>query len=461
MGIAASSALRVDTASDGLAYGSLEAMGGGARKLKKKPVLVLDPDELAQAHAMFHEASAELLGDDVERAPRPAAILGLAPMDNEDEPDDLDQTDDVETEDEADLPSPEAVLALTRRRTPPPPLGDFVSEDPAADMGAMGSAMDELPIVPRIEDDLDMATRIFPSLSLHPDQVDENKEPEARSPDLPEEPASLPAELEAEPQPEPLKSAVTVPEPTKVELQKPEAITAQPTERAEPKEEFTFSPATPSPRAAPEQAAKPAPVAPKLTEPTPIEPTPIEPAPVAGAKTPRPVRFDELNPAKDYGTPEEVYDLDSWLAEPQDDDQPSSDPAEPEPAPEVLAVQPSQPETTSVPEAMPSSEPEFELSNQQEIPPLPDEEPKAAPADVRSDVTLTEDDRIDGYAFMRDPRSRRSTVVSAPQGRQSALRAKLMREAEQEAAEAERANASGSDLAAFWNWLRGLFKPKG
>ena len=117
MGSAASSALRIDET----AYGSLEGLGsglGGVRKFKKQPVLVLDPEELAQAHAAFHEASAEQLGETVERAPKPAMILGLAPMDDDDL-EEMGEADDVGEDADTGQPSAEAVLSLTRRKSTP------------------------------------------------------------------------------------------------------------------------------------------------------------------------------------------------------------------------------------------------------------------------------------------------------------------------------------------------------
>ncbi len=464
MGNAASSALRTDSASNGLAYGSLEAMGGGARKFKKKPVLVLDPEELAQAHAMFHEASAELLGEDVERAPRPAAILGLAPMDLDDEPEDFDQSDEAEAEDEADLPSPEAVLALTRRKTPPLPMDDYGSVEPLDNPDAAQPMMDDLPAIDRIEDGLDMATRIFPSLSLRPvdeeeDNFDDgesfvdeaitpelpatNFEPEPETPSAPDpepkaETAPEPQLFREQPQPEEAKPIA--PQPPAAEQSQAPVPAAKLPERTAPREEFTFTPAPPSPpvaapapmplpeaattverEAAAEHIPASAHIPAKPHEPA-REPVPAKPAPIASETGKQPARFDELNPAKDYETPEEVYDLDSWLSDAPEDGLPATN-AEPEPEP---------------------------VAEQGEL---------SVPED-NSEVTHTGDDVVDGYAFMRDPRSRRSAVVALPPGKQSALRAKLLREAEEDAARAQRKEASGSAVLAFWAWLKGLFSTK-
>lgn len=94
MGLATSTAVRRDDA-----YGSLGGLGAGSfgaveRKLKKKPVLVLDPEELAKAHQLFQIGAAEQLGefDPKERAFRPAAalfspILGMAPRYDQDDDD--------------------------------------------------------------------------------------------------------------------------------------------------------------------------------------------------------------------------------------------------------------------------------------------------------------------------------------------------------------------------------------
>ena len=88
MGLASSNAVRRDDA-----YGSLGgSFGGVERKLKKKPVLVLDPEELAKAHQLFQIGAAEQLGefDPKDRVFRPAAALfspnlSLAPRYDQDD----------------------------------------------------------------------------------------------------------------------------------------------------------------------------------------------------------------------------------------------------------------------------------------------------------------------------------------------------------------------------------------
>lgn len=71
-------------------YGSLAALG--PRKMKKKPVLVLDEQELARAHMAIAMGGAEIMESaDMEPAPRvpqPATMLGLAPMGRDEAVDD-------------------------------------------------------------------------------------------------------------------------------------------------------------------------------------------------------------------------------------------------------------------------------------------------------------------------------------------------------------------------------------
>lgn len=77
MGFASSSALRVD---ESAMFGSLAATGA-PRKLKKRPVLVLDPDELAKAHQLFQIGGAEQISefDPLNRPARVVPIFSAAP----------------------------------------------------------------------------------------------------------------------------------------------------------------------------------------------------------------------------------------------------------------------------------------------------------------------------------------------------------------------------------------------
>jgi hypothetical protein len=74
-------------------YGSL--MGGGGAKKKKKPVLVLDADELEQAHQAIamggqHIMEAEDEPEAMERIRMPSSLLGLAPMGSQEDEDEAD-----------------------------------------------------------------------------------------------------------------------------------------------------------------------------------------------------------------------------------------------------------------------------------------------------------------------------------------------------------------------------------
>ncbi|MEN7536182.1 hypothetical protein [Aurantiacibacter flavus] len=127
------------------AFGSLASMG--ARKLKKKPVLVVDPDELAQAHQLFQQGAAEQMGEyePVQRPRAAVSLFGLAPMSDDDGDDAFVpgrspfNDDDEDEVLEADAPAPDQVLALTRPRAPRAPktnlfgtLPDAPMQDPAA-----------------------------------------------------------------------------------------------------------------------------------------------------------------------------------------------------------------------------------------------------------------------------------------------------------------------------------------
>ncbi|MGB3167241.1 MAG: hypothetical protein WBA68_10755 [Alteraurantiacibacter sp.] len=417
MGIAASAAFRDDSA-NGPAYGSLEGLGG-PRKLKKKPVLVLDPEELAQAHAMFHEASAELLGEDVERAPRPAMVLGLAPM-LDDEPDEVDEE---EAEVEGDVRSSDAVLSITRRKSSPLPPLDCDADD------VEGYASPDGPV----QDDIDLATRIFPSLPLCP-ELAEDKDyaaDDCAAPDYdePVDEISLPIDPDARLQD---YAPLPVPEP------EPETEPNIEEARAAP-EPQPVSPPTPQPSALDALRAR------RAEAPVPVEQAPVEPAPEPEAHGPKPARFDELPPNKDYDTPEEVYELDSWLADEPDEAEicePEAEAAAQHPV-ETFAAQ---------------SEPEVAIDPALAENFFPDEVPSPEPVQDDPNVTTWHDDEVDGYAFMRDPRSRRAAVTAATPGRQSALRAKLLREAEEEAAAkaAQQAIPQGKSLfASLWRKLTG------
>ncbi|AKQ42044.1 hypothetical protein CP97_08450 [Aurantiacibacter atlanticus] len=425
MGIAASSALQGESGASGPAYGSLEMLGG-PRKFKKKPVLVLDPDELEKAHAAFHDASADLLGEDAERSPRPAMILGLAPMEDDD-PEEMGQSDEVQDDSEEYLPSSEAVLSLTKRRTAPLPEDDSpLSNGLHADSGTDFGFTTDDPAEVQIEDGLDIAHRIFPSLPINP---------EIAAQELDYAPADDGMGIEADnaernAKPEPwtdISPIIRSPEPPDAQAGQPPASSD---DARKPVTSFigAFTPKE-EPQVGNPVASRPAAGADEI-------PADVEPV-ASSPYVPRPARFDELNPAKDYDVPEEHYDLDIWLSAPEDDGNTQPSGPEPEVTQDSVggAAFAQEPETTS----------SIETSEE--------------------NVTLTEDDRPDGLAFMRDARSRRSAICATPQGRQSALRTKLLRE-KAEADAAAHANVAADQgeeeqnslIRRFWDWLRSAFK---
>ncbi|WP_271077538.1 hypothetical protein [Aurantiacibacter sp. MUD61] len=525
MGIASSSALRDENAGNGPAYGSLETLGART-KPKKKPVLVLDPDELAQAHAMFQDASAELIGEEAERPQRPATILGLAPMEDDDA-EEMGQSDEADVEEDDAVPNAEDVLSLTRRKSAPildHGLNDAIANDfgmdvpDAAGIAASGADSSEGdydfggyadPNGP-LDDDIDLENRIFPSLPVQPElaepeeeafeQIEEVEaagpvedthfadEPEVASPEEPavshDEPAklsslgSLQARLaeraaeqtpafdahdpEPEPEPEPAPKPVTpasdfaaLPEDVEEVRQRHSKdwfeLDRDDVEKRELQawsdenwqaEKAAHNTAEDEPQKSPARAATPEPVEPR---PEPARPAP---APTESFTPPPPVDF---NPRKTAPAPTPA---------PEPKPEPAPEP-KPEPAPESAAF-----DGDSAPIAPQNSDADRWEEAEPVAPPASPSD-HAAPENIASEnedeadgsYTLTDDDNVDGYAFMRDPRSRRSAIAAAPQGRQSALRAKLLRDAEREAAEeaARQSRASNSLVTRFWNWLRGLF----
>lgn len=535
MGNATSSALRVDES----AYGSLEGMGTGfsgvERRFKKKPVLVLDAEELAAAHAAFHEASAEQLGQTVERAERPAMILGLAPMEHDDI-DEMGQSDEIGEDADADLPSPEEVLALTRRKSTA--LDDDYDTGTIGnydDMAGMPDMRDQAAHAPApapssyppaglpsdaVEDGLDLSKRIFPSLPLVALDDDDGENDFA--------PVRFPGAVR--PEPAPMARIVPLAPVTPPAEPQPPAPAAS---GGEPHNAPSREPDHEQ-RDVPDTAGQPADAASASAS--------------ASASAPKPVRFDELNPAKDYNTPEEVYDLDRWLVEdnPAADapvtetpaDAPQATPADTGPATqahEAAAANTGESDTPSASAAQADYEPDARkrwsavFASREATVVIPDDlaedfapeveaDPEAgtapapvsavvpepaepatpatneaghvgdasAPASVHEDmraetpldaendipapppaaqiqdapdagarISYTDDDTVDGYAFMYEQRSRRAAVTATPRGQQSALRAKLIGETPVEALEQAEAQAPRSLFARLWHALRG------
>lgn len=413
---------------------------GGGRKLKKKPVLVLDPEELAAAHAAFHEASAEQLGETVERAPKPAMILGLAPME-EDDAAEMGQADDVGEYADTGQPTPEEVLALTRRKSDP------VVDDMPFEESEPGE-FEQLDRLDTIDDGLDIANRIFPSLSLvdlEKRDGEQDSRPfvfpaafrEAVGPSTPPPAEATPtAPAEPEPKTDRLEQSPAQGK-EQPRLSALDAVAKRIEARPAPEEPVKAEPEQPSPASI--EAAFPV----KDGSAAP----PSEPEAPIENSAPPPARFDELPPGKDYDTPDDVYDLDVWLADEEQGDQaPLADYAAPKPA---AVPEPTQSDLPTVDQTGGFSDEPVEA-----VAP----EPIGAGEPDSEHITYTEDDTTDGYAFMRDKHSRREGVAGAQRGRQSALRAKLLRETEEDAQREASSDVSNSLFIGVWNWLRGLFR---
>ncbi len=537
MGIAASSALRDENAANGPAYGSLESLGG-PKKLKKKPVLVLDPEELEAAHAMFHEASADLLGENVERTRRPAMILGLAPMEDDD-PDEMGESDEADSADDGNQPDAEAVLSLTRRKSAPildesgESLGEVQTE---ADRFGDGGFADPEGLE---QDDIDLEQRIFPTLPIQPDLAQDETEKAASSQEA-EALGDLTPVIEPAPEEESNPSAnyaslSSGPEPkreSKAQLeieQQPRDDFAAPAEAGSPLEDTVPMPEdhieAPLGRLGSLQDR----IAQRRREQQATAEQEAKSASNEHDFTPLPESYETLRERhkKDWFKLDrdevEAREVPAWVDENWSDDEILDPPAEETPAAEEsfegkpTATDPAEtvahdpaplppahfdsagpPELPATRDAATAVDTQFERQTPSPIPPvveeqqvrphhhadeasnyegrregddltaenefvaeqeLDNEQKLAAPVDnaeptPQENVTLTEDDHVDGYAFMRDQRSRRSAIAATRQGQQSALRAKLLREAELEAEKAEERN---SLAVRFWKWLRGLF----
>ncbi len=124
-----------DFADDG--YGSL--MGAGGPKKKKKPVLVLDADELEQAHLAIamggqHIMEAEDEPEAMERIRMPSSMLGLAPMGS------------VAEEDEADYGLSEVDMGSFADQEPEDYSEEGMSEEEEVedDSSLIGSSLEHL-----------------------------------------------------------------------------------------------------------------------------------------------------------------------------------------------------------------------------------------------------------------------------------------------------------------------------
>ncbi|MEL1249938.1 hypothetical protein [Aurantiacibacter gilvus] len=346
MGTPASSALRADNApnaaalsgSGGDGFGSLTGLGG-PKKFKKKPVLVLDPEELERAHMLFQEASAELLGEEAERAPKPPApALGLAPMNDRDStPEDMGLSDDDQDggDDEA-IPSAEDLLKMTSSRR----VEDEEEQEYA--MRALEEGFDEehrifptLPVLPAEE----IAYEEAADLGSFQTPADDTAElPETELPGVPVEAAYNPASGNPPPgEPSFKLSPLSVGE-TGHEDEEEEG-------EAETSNRFAA-------------------LSPQIRRKTPIRP----PEAVEAAEAPAPEAWPEPLPASEAA------------AEPEPVPEPAPTP-EPEPLPEQLESDPWSNETAPVPEdvaPLPAAEPEEQAAP--ELDPEPETKPETTVA---------------------------------------------------------------------------------
>lgn len=409
MGNATSSALRAENTAtpvpapgaDGPVFGSLANLGG-PRKFKKKPVLVLDPEELEKAHLMFQEASAELLGEEPPRPERGTTLLGLAPMDDEDAaPEDMGEPDDSEAgEDNEDIPTAEEVLRMTDTRV-------------TIDLPA-----DEL-IAQQLEG-LDIDRRIFPSLPLKSEEeiaAEEEAERvalEARTrsaePDRAEMPGDdIPISFAAETPGTDTASHHYPVDPLSGSEAESESVSGS-DHTLEPAAEATFK------RAVFDNA----PFLDFPSQPLRFEmPDHIKPA--GFAHDPAPVET-EFGAQPDTGTTREA----EWDADKPDRFDWNEDETH-------LGLLPD----------------EFESEAEPEPEPEPEHDPEGS-------YTETDDEEVDGYAFMYAANPRGRTLHALSEGESNSLRAKLVKEREGQQAVAAAPHASPSLFARLTAWLRGL-----
>ncbi len=470
MGNATSSALRAEDTmtpapahgDDGPAFGSLANLGG-PRKFKKKPVLVLDPEELEKAHMMFQEASAELLGEEVERHEKPKSILGLAPMDDEDAtPEDMGDSDDAEagTDDEV-IPSAEDLLRMTEARAPIDP--------------AMADTQDDY-IAQQLES-LDVDHRIFPSLPLKSEEeIAAEEEAERAAAQASAESEAAASTAAATDSPAPRIDFIPEDEPASPYVGPFENLRStgredqsQEEQQAElPSHAFPVNP-LPEPEAEMEPPPEPEPQVAHATADSVFGDEPFLDFPT------QPLRFVPEPEAVEQAVPEAVEEttpetVEEFAPEPVDHAMPE---AEDNIAPEaeVLAEQempaehPAEAEDPVDYHTEPEAGFELELHNEidwDENAPLglgPDYEPEPEPEPEREpdgSYTEVEDEPVDGYAFMYAGNPRARTLHALAEGESNSLRAKLLKERQDALAEIEAAERKASVWTRFTAWLRGL-----
>lgn len=482
MGNATSSALRTDDpvtsatapGADSSAFGSLSSLGG-SRKFKKKPVLVLDPEELEKAHMLFQDASAELLGEEVERPERSAPLLGLAPMDLDDsEADAADTSDDDAEIIDDDIPSAQDVLRMTASRAA------FEETDEA--------------VAEQLEG-LDFDHRIFPSLPLKPEgQIAAEEKAErlaaerAASPDDSALDSDDSDEVHVE---APLDRTRTIdPDTGSVEGQRVPDIDPSPASEADNRLHAPFDLDREETAARNNHSEA---TATQIAPTFPVDPLPEPEAELASdlAKEDHPVEDTPLDPQIDTGQVAEpiasaqaVFGNDPFLDFPTQRlrwVQESTVTWQTEPGAEDAKVNlASNHDATGTAKAMGEPSNHFEWAYEDEDEddeaepsqnlasdephlqrPDPDSDPEAKPDVVpepERDGNYTEvhDDQVDGYAFMyaRTPRGR--TIHALAEGESNSLRAKLIKEREAALTESNEVDDKPSIWNRFTGWLRDL-----
>ena len=451
MGNATSSALRADdpaTGGDGPAFGSLASMGA-PRKLKKKPVLVLDPEELAAAHMLFQDASAELLGEEVDRSARPAPVLGLAPMDLDGPPEGLQDTGEDDEIEEDDLPPVRDLLRVSDAR---PALDEEDEEALAAHL-----------------EKLDIDQRIFPDLPLQfeddiaaQDEAEPQTENRAHDDGLAEDVEDVSTVSAEDAQPPrhtgifDTDEAISFAENTLRSLSEPQvpgrdaqravshAFPINPLPEPEPELEEAVSQA-----AAPEPSDMPAPApvfgdAPFLDFPA---------GPLAFAFESEVPLEDEVGPTDDFPAEDTVHGAEEPISEPCHDHYAEAVPEE------LREPQPADPQvhdedTTRFEWAMVEDDGEEHSSRQGDY--LPEPAPEQ-PDESGAASTFVEDEPVDGYAFMYAGNNRGRTLNAVAEGESNSLRARLIREREREQAEQDASASRTSLWGSFTAWLRSMF----
>ena len=469
MGNATSSALRTDDpvtsatapGADGPAFGSLSTLGG-PRKFKKKPVLVLDPEDLEKAHMLFQDASAELLGEDVERPERSAPLLGLAPMDMDGpEAEAADTSDDDTDISDDDLPSAEDVLRMTASRPAP------VESDAAA-------------IAEQLEG-LDFDHRIFASLPLKPEDqsaAEEEAERLAATRAAPTDDATQDGNDKEDHFDAPLDRTANHDPDARIEKEG-RALAIDP---------------SPAPEAhgsssAPFDLDRAAATAPKTTPTFPVDPLPEPEAELATphptdnqsvGDTPPDTQIETSEASEPVASAQAVFGdrpfLDfpsqhvSWV--PQD-----TSTQEAEPDSEGAKVDPTlDRDVAGTAEEVDEPSNHFEWAYEDEEDqveldqnlasedqhshrhyPDPETESEVLP-EPQGDGSYTEveDDQVDGYAFMYAHNPRGRTIHALAEGESNSLRAKLIKEREAELTPHDEFEGKPSIWARFTVWLRGL-----